>query len=137
MRLTASELDVLEVVGDLKQANKTTISRKLGISPDYADFLCRSIRGSYMREIGTGLFELNSRGEEAVAARKKRKGVRRGINKDDVLKLVAKRKYANLMTISDQLKGPMDVAHALCKSLDEEGYLETAGLGLYRLAAKG
>ena len=92
MAVTASERDILKVVSDFKQADRMTIGRQLGMSTEYVGFLCRSIRGMYLKELGVGLYELTPRGE-AIVARMKEARKEKEVSKQDVLKLIADLKY--------------------------------------------
>lgn len=132
--VTASEKDVLRVVADLKKANRTDISRQLGYSTDYTFFLCKSLRGLYLREVGIGLYELTPSGEEVVAKMRK---VKKEVRKEDVLKLVRDLKHANPITISGKLKISLDEAGSFCDSLEDQGLLEAVGKKLYKLTSKG
>lgn len=48
---TGSERKVLKVVQALKEATKGEISKRLGMSPDYVEYLCRClVSGGYLAE---------------------------------------------------------------------------------------
>ncbi len=127
----ASERDVLMVVANSKRANRADISKQLGYSTDYTFLLCRNLKGLYLREVGSGLYELTPRGEEVVA--KVREVTKKEVSRDDVLNIVRDLKYANPITISGKLKISFDEAGSFCDSLKEAGLLEEVGVDLYRL----
>ncbi|MBU4311714.1 MAG: hypothetical protein KJ706_03230 [Candidatus Omnitrophica bacterium] len=67
MEPTASEKDILEIVAYFQKANNTLLSRKMGSTTEYTNFLCKSlVKNGYLSKIGSGLYTLTLKGR-AVA----------------------------------------------------------------------
>jgi len=64
MSVTASEKDIIEIVGYYKKAGSILISQKMGVSDAYTDLLCKSlIRKDYLIQIATKVYILAPKGQ--------------------------------------------------------------------------
>ena len=71
MAVTGSERMVLRMVKVLKKATKNQIADKMGVSPDYAEYLCKQmVIGGYLSQAGEAsvsrIYQLTRAGEEAA-----------------------------------------------------------------------
>ncbi len=72
MAVIGSERKVLRMVKILKKATKNQIADKMGVSPDYAEYLCKQmVIGGYLSQAGEApvsrVYRLTLIGEEAAS----------------------------------------------------------------------
>jgi len=72
MAVTASERKVLRIVKSLKEANKWQVSDRMGVSPDYVEYLCKQlVIGGYLAQTTapsvSRRYRLTPAGEEAAS----------------------------------------------------------------------
>lgn len=72
MAVIGSERRVLRVVELLGRATKNQIADKMGVSPDYAEYLCKQlVIGGYLSQTGAAsvsrTYRLTSAGEDAAS----------------------------------------------------------------------
>ena len=72
MAVIGSERKVLRMVKLLKKATKNQIADKMGVSPDYAEYLCKQlVIGGYLSQAGEAsvsrAYRLTPAGEEAAS----------------------------------------------------------------------
>ena len=72
MAVIGSERKVLRMVKILKKATKNEIADKMGVSPDYAEYLCKQlVIGGYLSQVGEAsvsrTYRLTPAGEEAAS----------------------------------------------------------------------
>lgn len=75
---TATERRVLVAIAEERACDHIKVSRKVGISSDYADQLCRYLkRWGYVQRFGR-TYQLTEEGQEAAAKEMEREGYKRG-----------------------------------------------------------
>lgn len=72
MAVIGSERKALRMVKILKKATKNQIAVKMGVSPDYAEYLCKQmVIGGYLSQAGAAsvsrAYRLTPAGEEAAS----------------------------------------------------------------------
>ncbi|MEW6407905.1 MAG: hypothetical protein AB1465_04400 [Patescibacteria group bacterium] len=67
MSLTATEQDILNTIGKLKEASSTFVARQVMISPGYAEYLCRYIaKKGYLELTTKGTYRLTQSGRKLL-----------------------------------------------------------------------
>lgn len=70
MGLTETELNVIKVFADSKEASSGLVANKIMITPGYAEYLCKClVKEDYLELTNHGTYRLTPRGREALTGR--------------------------------------------------------------------
>ena len=129
--------DIGRVVYEMKEAGKTQIARRLGLTSDYVAFVCESmIKKGYLEKVARGIYVLTPECE-TIFAKDEAVDLEKVTSQQVLLLGLVEEGEATIADLSARSRIPVDQVQKITGAMAKKDFLDMLLNGRIRLAGKG